>query len=102
MSSKNPSVSPAEFAGTTDRLPDALAFLQENRTEFWLTLREYDDAKPVDELVDETGYSNATIYRMLDELSDAELAEQVWSFDDNGRQRRGYQAIDPTNGGDGR
>ena len=102
MSSKNAGVTPSEFAGTTDRLPDALAFMRGNRTEFWLTLREYDNPQPVEHLVDETDYSSATIYRMLDELTEADLAERVYSFDENGRQRHAYRAIDPTNGGDRR
>lgn len=87
-----------EYRGTTDRLPDALAFVAPSRTEFWLTIREYDEPQLPSELETLTGHSSATIYRMLDELESHGLVEQVVRLEGGKNPRQAYRAVDPAGG----
>lgn len=84
-----------EYHQTTGKLPDGLAFLRANRTEFWLEFRETDDPKTASELTATTDYSKATIYRMLDDLEEYGLAESVTRLDEKCRQHRAYRPVDP-------
>lgn len=84
-----------QYHQTTGKLPDGLAFLRANRTEFWLEFRETDDPKSASELAATTDYSKATIYRMLDELEAYGLVESVIRLDEQRRQHRAYRPVDP-------
>ena len=75
-------------------LPDALAFVKPSRARFWLHLHEHDELVSAEQLVDETGLSSATIYRMLGTLQELNIVEAVNVYTKKGPSRR-YRAVWP-------
>lgn len=90
-------MSTTEYHDTTDRLPDALAFVNPSRTEFWIDLRDEIEPKTVPELVDSMEHSTATVYRMLDELDELGLIEQSIRIDGSNPTSE-YRAAEPLGG----
>ncbi|WP_276257165.1 hypothetical protein [Halomontanus rarus] len=86
-------MSPDEYDGTGD-LPDRLAFVKPDRARLWIDLYDRDDVPTAATLADGHDVSTATIYRMLEELAELGLAENVSTYRD-GRATTGFRALEP-------
>ncbi|USZ73742.1 helix-turn-helix domain-containing protein [Natronosalvus halobius] len=86
-------MNPADYPGT-GALPDALAFVKPNRSEFWIHLESCDEPQTAGELEDAVEWSGATIYRMLADLEAIGLVETAMKMTDAG-PRDAYQAATP-------
>ncbi|MFC7216536.1 helix-turn-helix domain-containing protein [Saliphagus sp. GCM10025334] len=76
-------MNPADYPGRGD-LPDALAFVKPNRARFWIHLESCDEPQTAGELVSALEWSSATIYRMLEDLSEHGLVETAMKLTDAG------------------
>lgn len=85
----------------TGRVPAALALLPPTRTHIWLYLRERGEPATAEEVIDELGLAETTVYRAARELEERGLAERrirVCEPERGSNQRAAWIATD--GGGD--
>lgn len=87
-------MTPEDYPGR-GQLPDKLAFVAPNRSECYIALRRADDPQTAEELTATLECSQATVYRMLDDLEDIGLVTDAVRLDADTPPKAAYKTTSP-------